>query len=436
VGVQLRKFTSLFSFQLEERKAMKTRPFHFGLVLGLIILVGCAGTAGKTGPRQAQQGPEFRPKKVYALEMKQAWDVTLKALKQEGIPLEMANKDIWIIRTDYQNLSSWERNKCDIRFSREPQRNTYIFVQCRYEGRKDASEPFRDFTYSAPREAMKAEEEIYRKLEPHILSSERTSPPREEVSAKAAAPSGPAQHPEKTDPKAEAATPATPPAAVASLAAVKAKAETISPSPPPAAVTEKPQPAAGAAPPRESKEEAAAPASAVPPKKSEIKEETLSAPLMTAAPTNVRVAPTTQSKIAAVLKKGEQVEKTGESGNWTRIRLSSGKEAWVFTDFLRPAASEPSPAPTAPAVQPPPQAKPGQARQSLMAKTGEPTKLIFMTQEVTKMWAEPNSKSKVILVLKKGRNVEKLGESGEFTKVRLPWGDSGWVLTRFLQAVP
>lgn len=71
-----------------------------------------------------------------------------------------------------------------------------------------------------------------------------------------------------------------------------------------------------------------------------------------------------------------------------------------------------------------------------MAKTGEPTKLIFMTQEVTKMWAEPNSKSKVILVLKKGRNVEKLGESGEFTKVRLPWGDSGWVLTRFLQAVP
>lgn len=59
-----------------------------------------------------------------------------------------------------------------------------------------------------------------------------------------------------------------------------------------------------------------------------------------------------------------------------------------------------------------------------------------MTQEITKMWAEPNSQSKVLLVLKKGRKVEKLGESGEFTKVRLSWGDSGWVLTRFLQPAP
>jgi uncharacterized protein YgiM (DUF1202 family) len=52
------------------------------------------------------------------------------------------------------------------------------------------------------------------------------------------------------------------------------------------------------------------------------------------------------------------------------------------------------------------------------------------------MRAEPNSNSKAVLVLKKGRRVEKLEESGEFTKVRLSWGDSGWVLTRFLQAVP
>ncbi len=423
---------------------MKARPLHLSLGLGLIILAGCAGIGGKTVPREARQGPEFQPRKVYALEMRQAWNVTLKALEQEGIPLETANRDIWVMRTKYQNLSSWERKKCDIRFSREPQRKTYIFVHCQYEGRKDASEPFRDFTYSAPRKTMKAEEEIYRKLEPHLLSFERTSPLQEEVSVKTAVPYAPAQPPHKPAPKAEPATPATPPAAIASLGAAEAKVVPVSPPPPPVAVAEKPQPAAGAVPIPDPKAKAAAPAPVVPPKKSKIKEETLSAPLMTVAPTNVRVGPSTQSKIAAVLNKGERVEKTGESGSWTRIKLSSGEDGWVFTDLLQPATSEPSSTPAAPAVQPPLEPKPGQARETLAAKEGKraqggvegPAKIIFMTKEVTKMWAEPDPKSKVVLVLKKGRRVEKLGESGEFTKVRLSWGDRGWVLTRFLQPAP
>ena len=423
---------------------MKARPFHFGLILGLIVLGGCAGKPGKTVPDQAPLGPEFRPKKVYALEMKQAWDVTLKALKQEGIPLAIANKDIWVIQTDYQNLSFWERNKCDIRFSQEPQRNTYIFVHCQYEGRNNVTEPFRDFTYSAPRKAMKAEEEIYRKLEPHILSFERAFPAQEEVSAKPGVPYAPAQISGKAAPKAEAESPATPPRAVASLPAVEGKATAVFPPSPPAPVSDKAQAAGRAVPPAESKEGSAASIPVVIQKKSEIKEETLSAPLMTVGPTNVRMAPSAQSNISAVLDKGERVEKTGESGSWTRIKLSTGEEGWVFTDLLKPATSEPSSALPAPVIQPPSQAKPGKAKQGLSGKTEKPapetvdrpTQEIFMTREIAKMWAEPDSKSKVLLVLKKGRKVEKLGESGEFTKVRLSWGDSGWVLTRFLQPAP
>ena len=421
---------------------MKTGPFHLGLVLGLMVLGGCAGSAGKTVARQAQQGAEFRPKRVYAVEMKQAWDLTLKALKREGIPLEMVNEEIGVIRTEYQNLSLWERSKCDIRFSQEPQRNTHIYVLCRYEGRRDANESFRDFTYSSPRMAMKAEEEIYRKLELYILSSERISPAKEEVSIKAAIPSAPAPHSENPGPRAKAAMPSTAPAAVASPAAAQAKAETVSPAASPVAEAEKLQPAA--APPFRFKEEAAVLTAPVLPKKAGIKEETLSVPLMTVAPTNVRVDPSTQSKIAAVLKKGERVEKTGESGSWTRIRLSFGKDAWVFTDFLQPANSEPPPMPPPQAVQPPPQTKPEQARQIPLAKAGEPdkkgieegAKIILMTREIAKMWAEPNSGSEVILVLKKGRKVERLTESGEFTKIRLSWGSIGWVLTRSLQGLP
>jgi uncharacterized protein YgiM (DUF1202 family) len=197
-------------------------------------------------------------------------------------------------------------------------------------------------------------------------------------------------------------------------------------------------------PPAGSREGAAAPTSVILPKKPEIKEETLFVPLMTVGPTNARVAPSTQSNIATVLEQGERVEKTGESGRWTRIKLSTGEDGWVFTDLLKPATSEPSSALPAPVIQPPSQAKPVKAKQGLSGKTEKPapktvdrpTQEIFMTQEIAKMWAEPDSKSKVLLVLKKGRKVEKLGESGEFTKVRLSWGDSGWVLTRFLQPAP
>ena len=56
------------------------------------------------------------------------------------------------------------------------------------------------------------------------------------------------------------------------------------------------------------------------------------------------------------------------------------------------------------------------------------------TRAVTKMRAEPSSNSKVVLVLKKGRAVEKIGESGEYSKVKLSWGDTGWVLNRSLKS--
>jgi uncharacterized protein YgiM (DUF1202 family) len=65
-----------------------------------------------------------------------------------------------------------------------------------------------------------------------------------------------------------------------------------------------------------------------------------------------------------------------------------------------------------------------------------PAKSFFVTKEVTSMRAEPNLKSKVVLVLKKGRKVEKLDESGEFVRVKLSWGDSGWVQKRFLEPAP
>ena len=114
-----------------------------------------------------------------------------------------------MIRTDYQNISAWERSQCDLRFSPEPRNETFIYIRCRYEARKEATEQFRDFTYSSPRETMKAEEGMYRKIEPYILRFERTPMAKEESVAKA---------PPKPDPSLAAATPLPKPEAASPLA--------------------------------------------------------------------------------------------------------------------------------------------------------------------------------------------------------------------------
>jgi SH3-like domain-containing protein len=431
---------------------MKKGTLLISFVLGGIILGGCAGPAGKPGS-QGDQDSYFRPKRVYAVNMNQAWDLTLKAINREGIPLEMANRETGVIQTGYQSLSAWERNKCDLRFSPEPQGKTYIYVRCRYEGRKDATEPFRDFTYSSPRDAMKAEEEMYRKLEPYILPFEGTALAQEERPAMGTPGLAAAPAAEKPAPKAEAAAAPVPlagggtglSAAAATPPPVEPKAEVTAPAAPPAAVTAPAPPAP--------KVEAALPAAMASPPKSEIKEEAIAVALVTAGPTNVRMAPSTKSTVMTVLPKGERVERIGVSGNWTKIRLPSGEDAWVFSDFLQPSSS----VGVAPVFKPqsealssrtlPPAAKPSATKAEIApakTKTGEPGKKAaagaapsrFATKEITKMRAEPDAKSKVVLVLKKGRQVDKLAESGEFTKVRLPWGDTGWVVTRFLETVP
>jgi SH3-like domain-containing protein len=412
---------------------MKKGAFLAILMLGFTVLGGCGGTTGKMVTRETQD-PYFRPKRVYAVDMNQAWDLTLKALNREGISLETVNQEMGVMRTDYQNLSAWERNKCDIRFSPEPQRKTYIYIRCRYEGRKDAAEPFRDFTYSSPREAMKAEEDLYRRIEPYILPFEKTFLPREAAVDKAPAAVAPAPAAEKPVSKVEAAAPpVTPPAAAPPAPAPRV--ETVSPPSPPTVAPPAPPPAEKP----EIREETLPQREETLPKR----EETLFGPVMTAAATNVRLAPSIQSKIITVLPKGERAEKIGESGNWSKIKLPSGMDAWVFTDFLEPASAAPSPVPAAPTVEAPP-VKPETPPPPPVAKVAKPAgksaegpaKDFFVTKKIARMRAEPNLKSKVVLVLKKGRKVEKLEESGEFVKVRLSWGDSGWVQKRLLEPAP
>lgn len=50
---------------------------------------------------------------------------------------------------------------------------------------------------------------------------------------------------------------------------------------------------------------------------------------------NVRAEGNVESKIVATLKKGEKVEKLDESGNWFKVKLSSGKTGWVSKRLVK-----------------------------------------------------------------------------------------------------
>jgi hypothetical protein len=50
---------------------------------------------------------------------------------------------------------------------------------------------------------------------------------------------------------------------------------------------------------------------------------------------NVRTTASTKAKIIRVLRKGEEVEYLGTSGNWVNVKLSSGAKGWVFNDLLK-----------------------------------------------------------------------------------------------------
>lgn len=57
--------------------------------------------------------------------------------------------------------------------------------------------------------------------------------------------------------------------------------------------------------------------------------------LVTIKDCNIRSEPNMNCKILAIVKKGERLEKIGESGNWFNIKLASGESGWVFKDLVK-----------------------------------------------------------------------------------------------------
>jgi hypothetical protein len=57
--------------------------------------------------------------------------------------------------------------------------------------------------------------------------------------------------------------------------------------------------------------------------------------LITTKGCNIRSEANSNSKIIKTLNKGEKLEKTGKSGNWINVKLSSGQTGWVHKDLVK-----------------------------------------------------------------------------------------------------
>lgn len=62
--------------------------------------------------------------------------------------------------------------------------------------------------------------------------------------------------------------------------------------------------------------------------------------LVTIRDSNIRSEPNMDCKILAIAKKGQRLEKIGESGNWFNIKLASGETGWVFKDLVKEVEKE------------------------------------------------------------------------------------------------
>jgi SH3-like domain-containing protein len=428
-----------------ERRNMKRFFILSASFFGFLFIWGCAQTSQqKTMPESVN--PYFRPKRVYAVNFDQAWDLTLKGLKDSGIAVAKVDRANALIRTAYQNPTPFVRDQCEIKFLKEPMDKTYIHVSCRYET-KAGEDQYRDLTYNYPREVMKLEEDIYRKIEPFILPAERVYVAETAAPPKEGAKPSPAEPPPTTarvvlppapgEPQkpiiVEVPIPSTPQKPPPS----KEETRSVFPPPRPAVETKPPvSPPAGMATKGEGEKL---------PKPGDLD-------WVTVAAANLRSGPSLKNPIVTVMPKGEELQRVNRKGFWTQVQTSGGKSGWVFNDFIRrreaskPAiekkgfAERPSSKISPPATKSSsiewkkaPAPSPDVLKESANRKPEVPSKIFLMTKSKAPMMTTPSAKSKLIYVLRQGRKVEKIGESTGWTKVKVSWGDTGWVSSNLLE---
>ncbi len=117
---------------------------------------------------------------------------------------------------------------------------------------------------------------------------------------------------------------------------------------------------------------------------------------------NVRSEASLASKVITSLNKNDRVVCVKLTGNWYRVRLSNGKEGWVYSKYIK--------------VQP-----------TVIVSREADMKRAYITSDGVNLRNDGSINAKVIATLKKGQPVSVKGQKNGWYNVVLADGRTGWV---------
>lgn len=137
---------------------------------------------------------------------------------------------------------------------------------------------------------------------------------------------------------------------------------------------------------------------------------------------NVRLGPGLKNAVASTLAPGDSYRVIGSAHGWLHVELSNGRTGWVSATVAGTSASTSSTGPTYRQVA---------YTHKTSKTTTQRSRGAVMTVGV-RVHSAPGLKAPVVTTTVSGTRVEVLGHHGAWTLVRLPTGQTGYVLGRYV----
>ena len=124
---------------------------------------------------------------------------------------------------------------------------------------------------------------------------------------------------------------------------------------------------------------------------------------------NVRKGPSTKNSVITTLYKGDKVTITDSDNGWYKVKLSNGKTGWVSDDYIKVTSSSSS------------------SNSTSSSKTGT------ITADSLNVRSGAGTKYSVIASLSKGSKVTITSTKGDWHKIKMSNGKTGWVSADYIK---